>query len=144
MPDTKKQHELDAAEESGEFEPVAERYESILGSFHSTAEKKMSKAIDTTQNDLSRMRAAGATQEDRSVTMKEANKVAEKGRIAIRNVRRDLMQKIGRLADYERDISQGDKERMNKDIQQVTDSFIEQIDNVVQQRVDKLHSVSDQ
>ncbi len=39
---------------------------------------------------------------------------------------------------------QGDKERMDKDIQQVTDSFIEQIDNVVQQRVDKLHSVSDQ
>ena len=38
---------------------AAERYESILGSFHSTAEKKMSKAIDTTQNDLSRMRAAG-------------------------------------------------------------------------------------
>ena len=34
---------------------AAERYESILGSFHSTAEKKMSKAIDTTQNDLSRM-----------------------------------------------------------------------------------------
>ncbi len=53
--------------------------------------------------------------------------MSEEGKVAVRNVRRQVMQnlsKIGRLA-HDSDISQDDQDRMNGFIQEVTDDRVE-------------------
>jgi ribosome recycling factor len=66
------------------------------------------------------------TEERRKDLVKVVKSRAEEGRVAVRNIRRDLMRD---LRDYENEkmISEDDKERGEKDLQKETDDFIEKI-----------------
>ena len=69
------------------------------------------------------------TEERRKDLVKVVKNRAEEGRVAIRNIRRDLMRD---LRDYENEkmISEDEKERGEKDLQKETDEFIEKINEL--------------
>ena len=66
------------------------------------------------------------TEERRYDLVKHMNGRLEEARIAIRNIRRDELEE---MRDYEKEklISKDDLERGEKDLQEVTDRFIENI-----------------
>lgn len=69
------------------------------------------------------------TEDRRKDLVKVVKNRAEEGRVAIRNIRRDLMRD---LRDYESEkmISEDEKERGEKDLQKETDSYIEKLDQL--------------
>jgi ribosome recycling factor len=75
------------------------------------------------------------TEERRRDLVKLVHSRAEEGRVAIRNVRRDVMKD---LRDYEQEkmISEDELERGEEELQKITDRFIEEI-NTLSQRKEK-------
>ena len=61
---------------------------------------------------------------------RQLKKTCEEGKIAVRNVRRHVMQKIGRLA-RDGDISHDDQDRMADTIQELTDNYVDQIEDMI-------------
>lgn len=69
------------------------------------------------------------TEEKRKDLVKIINKKAEEGRIAIRNLRREANDQI-KAAEKKGDISEDSAKRYLNDIQDLTDKYIKNIDNV--------------
>ncbi|HET9679417.1 MAG TPA: ribosome recycling factor [Gammaproteobacteria bacterium] len=67
------------------------------------------------------------TEERRRDMIKVVKQEAENGRIAIRNVRRDVLSDIKSLLK-DKDISEDDDHRAQEDVQKLTDKYIAQID----------------
>ena len=67
------------------------------------------------------------TEDRRKDMVRIARNMAEDGRIAIRNVRRDVMSSFKDLRK-DGDISEDDERRAEGDLQKVTDSFVAEID----------------
>lgn len=61
---------------------------------------------------------------------KQLKRACEEGKIAVRNVRRQIMQQIGRLAS-DGDISHDDQDRMADTIQELTDSYVDQVEDMM-------------
>ena len=80
------------------------------------------------------------TEDRRKDLVKVVKQRAEEARIAVRNIRRDL---IRDLRDYENEkmISEDDQERGEKDLQKVTDSFVEKIDNLCKAKEEEVLEV---
>ncbi len=68
------------------------------------------------------------TEERRKELAKLAGQYAEKGRIAIRNVRRDAMDKL-KTDENKKDISEDDRKRLETEVQKMTDESIKQADD---------------
>ena len=68
------------------------------------------------------------TEERRKELAKLAGQYAEKGRIAIRNVRRDAMDKL-KTDDNKKEISEDDRKRLESEVQKMTDESIKQADD---------------
>lgn len=71
------------------------------------------------------------TEEKRKDLVKVVNKKAEEGRIAIRNLRREANDQI-KGAEKKGDISEDSAKRYLADIQDLTDKYIKNIDNVAE------------
>lgn len=71
------------------------------------------------------------TEEKRKDLVKIVNKKAEEGRIAIRNLRREANDQI-KTAEKKGDISEDSAKRYLADIQDLTDKYIKNIDNVAE------------
>lgn len=67
------------------------------------------------------------SEERRKELVKVAGKYAENGRVVIRNIRRDGMDKIKSL-EKDKVISEDDTRRLSDEIQKITDEFIKKID----------------
>ncbi len=80
------------------------------------------------------------TEERRKDLVKIVKKRAEEGRVAIRNIRRDLMRD---LRDYENEkmISEDEKERGEKELQKETDAFVEKIDQLCDAKEEEILEV---
>lgn len=61
---------------------------------------------------------------------RQLKKTCEEGKVAVRNVRRQIMQQIGRLA-RDGDISHDDQDRMADTIQDLTDNYVDQIEDMI-------------
>ena len=73
------------------------------------------------------------TEERRKVLVKHAHKHAEEGRVAIRNVRRDVNDQLKKmLKDHE--LSEDDEKHGMADVQKLTDQHIEQINDVLKKK----------
>ena len=68
------------------------------------------------------------TEERRKELAKLAGQYAEKGRIAIRNVRRDAMDKL-KTDENKKEISEDDRKRLETEVQKMTDDMIKQADD---------------
>ncbi len=84
------------------------------------------------QNDgkIIRLSIPELTEERRRQLIKLARGMAEEGRVAVRNVRRDEMRDLKELRDVG-EISQDDERRAEAELQQLTNSYVERIDGAL-------------
>lgn len=68
------------------------------------------------------------TQETREKLAKLLHKFAESARIAIRNIRRDIVEEVEKIKE-DKSISEDDFHRIKKEVQNTTDDYIKKIDN---------------
>jgi ribosome recycling factor len=97
--------------------------------------KAIERAIETSdvgltpQNDgkIIRLPIPELTEERRKQVIKVARSMAEEGRVAVRNIRRDEMRDISELA-REGEISNDDERRAEAELQRLTDGYVKRID----------------
>ncbi|MCL2136638.1 MAG: ribosome recycling factor [Coriobacteriia bacterium] len=73
------------------------------------------------------------TEERRRELVKQCRQIAEDAKVAVRNERRDANTRLDRLIKEE-DASKDDVKRAQDQVQKITDSHIEQIDEVLQSK----------
>jgi ribosome recycling factor len=70
------------------------------------------------------------TEERRKEFVRLARERAEEGRISVRNVRRATKNEIGKLA-ADSEITEDDERRADKSLQEITDKYVHEIDNLL-------------
>jgi ribosome recycling factor len=83
-----------------------------------------------TDGTVIRLNIPTLTAERRKELVKLVKNMAEDARVAVRNVRRDVIQDLKDLKK-EGDISEDDEKRAEEDVQKMTDSYIEKINQVL-------------
>lgn len=73
------------------------------------------------------------TEERRKEMVKLARRLGEDAKIAIRNVRRDANETLKKL-EKEKEISEDDLKRGEKDVQDLTDSFVQKVDDTIDKK----------
>jgi len=110
----------------------------VLQPWDKTLVKEIQKAIaashlglnPTTDGQTLRILIPELTQERRLELTKVVRKIAEDGRIAVRNVRRDIIEEI-RKAEKAKQLSEDESRREQQEIQKITDEYIAQIDELL-------------
>ncbi len=69
------------------------------------------------------------TEERRKELVKLVNKMAEEARVAVRNVRRDFMERLKKMKK-DKEISEDEMYKLQDELQKITDKHIEAIDGV--------------
>jgi ribosome recycling factor len=82
-----------------------------------------------TDGNVVRLSIPALTADRRQELVKVVKGLAEDSRIAVRNVRRDIMQDLKDLKK-EGEVSEDDEHRAEEEVQKLTDSFIERINEV--------------
>jgi len=80
------------------------------------------------------------TEERREELAKVVKQWAEETRVSIRKVRREAREEIEEM-EKEKEISEDEKRRAEKDIQSLTDDFMEEIDKLQEQKVSQVRQV---
>ncbi|ABV34347.1 MULTISPECIES: ribosome recycling factor [Pseudothermotoga] len=96
----------------------------------------------TPQNDgnVIRLTFPTPTTEQRQKWAKKAKEIAEQGKIAIRNIRRDILKELkGDTKDGK--ISEDDEKRIEKEIQDLTDKKILEIDKLLEKKEKEIMEV---
>lgn len=77
------------------------------------------------------------TEERRKELAKLAGEYGEKGKIAVRNVRRDGMESL-KADEKKKEISEDERKRLEDEVQKMTDSHIGDIDTAVEKKVQEI------
>eukprot|EP00249_Psilotum_nudum_P005720 c19149_g2_i1 orf=133-969(+) len=80
------------------------------------------------------------TEERRKDLLKETGKLAEEGKIAIRNVRRDAIKSYEKL-EKEKKLSEDNLKALSTSMQRITDDYVKQIDSLFKQKEKELTAV---
>ena len=80
------------------------------------------------------------TEERRKDLIKQVRKYAEGGKVAIRNIRRDVMDKI-KAAKKKSEITEDDAKDIEKKLQDSTDKYIKMLDGLTEEKEKELMSV---
>lgn len=110
--------------------------------------KDIEKAINTAEiginpsNDGKVIRLAfpALTEERRKELVKDISKRGEEAKVAIRNVRRDAMDDIKKLKK-DNEITEDDQKNGEKKLQDITDSYIKQVEEMVKKKEDEVLSI---
>ncbi|HEY9817510.1 MAG TPA: ribosome-recycling factor, partial [Candidatus Obscuribacterales bacterium] len=70
------------------------------------------------------------TSDRRKELVKVASKIAEEGKVALRNIRRDAVDEV-RKQEKNSDISEDESRDQQDTIQQITDKFVKKIDELL-------------
>lgn len=86
----------------------------------------------TPQNDghLIRISVPPLTEERRKDIVKQCKKMAEEGKLAVRNIRRDANEEL-KVAEKKEHYSEDDRKRGEDDIQKNTDRYVKEIDTIL-------------
>ncbi len=82
---------------------------------------------------LIRLPVPALTEERRREMVKIIKRMAEEAKISVRNARRDANETL-KMLEKEKEITEDDLKRSEKDVQQLTDEFVATIDSVVQNK----------
>ena len=110
--------------------------------------KSIEKAIQTSDlginpnNDGSVIRLVfpPMTSERRNELAKEVHKMAEEGKIALRNIRRDAMDKL-KAQKKNGEITEDDVKDGEKEIQKVTDKYVKEADAMVDKKIKEIQEI---
>ncbi len=89
---------------------------------------------------LIRLPVPALTEERRREMAKIVKRMGEESKISIRNARRDANETL-KMLEKEKEITEDDLKRSEKDVQQVTDEFVNLIDSVVQNKEQEIMEV---
>ena len=90
-----------------------------------------------TDGTVVRLNIPTLTAERRKDLVKLVKNMAEDSRVAVRNVRRDVIQDLKELKK-EGEISEDDEHRAEEEVQKLTDSFIEKINEVLHHKEEEI------
>ena len=93
-----------------------------------------------TAGNIIRINLPALTEERRRELTKVVHTEGEHGKVAVRNVRRDAIHHIKDLLK-DKDISEDDERRAETSIQQITDRFVDQIDEIVKIKDEELMEI---
>lgn len=116
---------------------VAEARILVVQPFDATQLKPIEKAIQASElginptNDGRVLRIAfpQLTEDRRKELCKQVSKICEESKVAVRNIRRDGMDKI-KAKKKANEITEDDVKDAEKDIQKLTDKYVEQVDKI--------------
>ncbi|MDO3382242.1 ribosome recycling factor [Gilvimarinus algae] len=94
----------------------------------------------STSGDNIRIPLPALTEETRKGYIKQAKAEAENGRVAIRNVRRDVLSDVKALLK-DKEISEDEERRAQDDVQKITDKYVAEVDKVLSQKEEELMTV---
>ena len=80
------------------------------------------------------------TSERRNELAKEVHKMAEEGKIAIRNIRRDAMDKI-KAMKKNNEITEDEVKDAEKDIQKITDKYVKEADSMADAKIQEIQEI---
>ena len=80
------------------------------------------------------------TEERRRELTKEVKKLGEKDKVAIRQIRRDALDDFRKM-EKNKEITEDDLKNAEKDIQKLTDEFIEKVDQIVEATIEEIMEV---
>ncbi len=80
------------------------------------------------------------TEERRKDLSKVVKKNGENAKIAVRNIRRDLMETLKKL-EKDKEISEDDRRIAEDEIQKITDKYIKEIDKITDKKEDELMEI---
>jgi ribosome recycling factor len=83
----------------------------------------------TNDGKLIRLSLPALTEERRKEIVKQLKKMAEEGKIALRNIRRDSIDALKKL-EKDKKISEDDLKRAEKEVQDMTNGFVVKVDEV--------------
>jgi len=120
----------------------------VIQPWDSSLLRPIEKAIQTSelginpQNDgkVIRLTFPQLTEERRKDLSKQVRKYAEGGKVAIRNIRRDVMDKI-KAAKKKSEITEDDAKDLEKKLQDLTDKYIKKVDEIGAEKEKELMSV---
>src|SRR5918993_1125701 len=111
--------------------------------FLADAKRRMDKSIESTHHEFNSIRTGRAspalldrltipslTEERRKDLVKVVRRVAEDGKVAIRNVRRDVMQHLKELV-VNGDVGDDEERRAEQQVQKITDEHTKSIDDLL-------------
>lgn len=87
----------------------------------------------TRQGEIIRINLPPMNEDQRKKMVKMVSRMAEDAKVAVRNVRRDTLEKI-KKAEKNSEISQDDYKRYEFSVQKITDKFIAEIDKISQEK----------
>ncbi|NUR22150.1 ribosome recycling factor [Frateuria sp.] len=94
----------------------------------------------TTAGTVIRLNMPPLTEERRKELAKHVAHEGENAKVAIRNIRRDAMQKVKDLLK-DKQISEDEERRADDEIQKLTDRFVKEVDAVVKAKEDELMAI---
>jgi ribosome recycling factor len=93
-----------------------------------------------TSGDMIRVPMPALTEERRRDLIKVVHKEAEVAKVAVRNIRRDANEHLKRLLK-DKECSEDDERRAHDDLQKLTDRYIADVDQLLQQKESDLMAV---
>lgn len=110
--------------------------------------KEIEKAIQSSdlginpQNDgqVIRLSFPQLTEERRKELTKQVRKYAENGKVAVRNIRRDAMDKL-KAAEKKNELTEDDRKLGEKDLQDLTDKICKKLDELCEKKEKELMAV---
>ena len=80
------------------------------------------------------------TEERRKILVKQVGKMAEEGRTSVRQVRRDVNDRLKKMLK-DKEISEDDEKRALKEVQDMTDAHVKKVDDIVKHKEQELMTV---
>ena len=80
------------------------------------------------------------TEERRKELAKQVRKYGEDGKVAVRNIRRDAMDKFKKM-QKNNELTEDDLKIMEKDLQKLTDDYIKEVDKLTEKKEKELFSI---
>lgn len=80
------------------------------------------------------------TEERRKDLVKDVKKKAEEAKVAIRNIRRDVMDTIKKM-EKNGELTEDERKTEENDVQKCTDRFVEQIDKIAKRKEEELMEI---
>ncbi len=116
---------------------VPEARQIVITPWDKTAIKAIEKAIQASQLGINpqndgesiRLRMPELTQARRVELSKIVSKTAEEARIAIRNIRRDVVERLKKM-EKDGEITEDELKKYQKEAQDLTDEFIKRVDSI--------------